>query len=77
MSKKKGKDKNKVDNKPAYFDLSTLRLQPLRVILLSTALTAAGAYSPLIFLVSKEKYIVKRSQLRPRLASSLVTVSNS
>ncbi len=58
MSKKKGKDKNKVDNKPAYFDLSTLRLQPLRVILLSTALTAAGAYSPFIFLVSKEKNTV-------------------
>jgi hypothetical protein len=51
MSKKKGKDKSKVDNKPAYFDFTTLRLQPLRVILVSTSLTAAGAYTPIIYLV--------------------------
>ena len=25
MSKKKGKDKNKMENKPAYFDFTTLR----------------------------------------------------
>ena len=52
MSKKKGKDKNKIENKPPYFDFSTLRLRSLQVILVSTSLTSFGAYSPLIYFVS-------------------------
>jgi hypothetical protein len=52
MSKKKGKDKSKVDNKPAYFDFTTLRLQSLRIILVSTSLSAAGAYTPIIYMVN-------------------------
>jgi len=51
MSKKKGKDKNKIENKPPYFDFSTLRLRSLQVILVSTSLTSFGAYSPLIYFV--------------------------
>ena len=31
MSKKKGKDKNKIENKPPYFDFATLRLRSLQV----------------------------------------------
>ena len=64
MSKKKGKDKNKVDNKPAYFDFTTLRLQSLKIILLSTSLTAAGAYTPMIFLVSILLLLLKRTVSR-------------
>ena len=52
MSKKKGKDKAKIENKPPYFDFSTLRLKSLQVILLCTFLTSFGAYSPIIYFVS-------------------------
>ena len=31
MSKKKGKDKNKIENKPPYFDFATLKLRSLQV----------------------------------------------
>jgi len=51
MSKKKGKDKNKMENKPAYFDFTTLRSRSLQIIIISTMLTATGAYSPLIYFV--------------------------
>lgn len=51
MSKKKGKDKNKIENKPPYFDFTTLRLKSLQVILLSTLLSSFGAYSPIIYFV--------------------------
>lgn len=51
MSKKKGKDKSKIDNKPAYFDFTTLHVSSLQVIILSTILTSAGAYTPFITLV--------------------------
>ena len=30
MSKKKGKDKNKIENKPPYFDFATLRMKSLQ-----------------------------------------------
>ena len=53
MSKRKGKDKNKMENKPPYFDLTTLKAKPFHVVLLSTALTAFGVYTPLFFFVSK------------------------
>ena len=31
MSKKKGKDKLKMENKPAYFDFQTLKIRTLQV----------------------------------------------
>ena len=31
MSKKKGKDKSKIENKPPYFDFTTLKLRSLQV----------------------------------------------
>jgi len=49
MSKKKGKDKNKIENKPPYFDFATLRMKSLQVILLCTVLSSFGAYSPIIY----------------------------
>ena len=36
MSKKKGKDKNKIENKPPYFDFSTLRMKSLQGMLIFT-----------------------------------------
>jgi len=51
MSKKKGKDKNKIENKPPYFDFATLRLRSLQVILLSTVLCSCGVYSPILYFV--------------------------
>ena len=52
MSKRKGKDKNKMENKPPYFDLTTLKAKPFHIVLLSTAFTAFGVYTPLFFFVS-------------------------
>ena len=52
MSKRKGKDKNKMENKPPYFDLTTLKAKPFHFVLLSTAFTAFGIYTPLFFFVS-------------------------
>ena len=52
MSKRKGKDKNKLENKPAYFDFSVLRTRNFQVLLLATALTSAGAYAPMFYFVS-------------------------
>jgi len=51
MSKRKGKDKNKAESKPPYFDFSCLRSGGLCCILLATALTHVGAYAPLFFFV--------------------------
>ena len=52
MSKRKGKDKNKMENKPPYFDLTTLKAKPFHIVLLSTAFAAFGIYTPLFFFVS-------------------------
>ena len=52
MSKKKGKDKAKVGNKPPYFDFATLKVRSLQVILVCTSLSSFGAYSPIIYFVS-------------------------
>jgi len=52
MSKKKGKDKNKIENKPPYFDFATLRLRSLQIILLSTVLCSFGVYSPILYFVA-------------------------
>ena len=38
MSKKKGKDKNKIENKPPYFDFATLRMKSLQGILIFTVM---------------------------------------
>merc|ERR1719189_2232748 len=51
MSKRKGKDKAKIENKPPYFDLTTLKAKPFHIILLATAFAAFGAYTPLFFFV--------------------------
>ena len=52
MSKRKGKDKNKAENKPPYFDLSSLGSPQFRVVLFAAAMATLGAYAPLFYLVS-------------------------
>ena len=59
MSKRKGKDKNKAESKPPYFDLSSLRHRSLQVIMAAAALACCGAYSPLFYLVSAASLLVR------------------
>ena len=61
MSKRKGKDKDKIKNKPPYFDLTTLKAKPFHIILLSTAFATFGIYTPLFFFVSKFIFIFNGS----------------
>jgi hypothetical protein len=56
MSKRKGKDKNKMENKPPYFDFSTLRSRPFQVIVCGTALFCLGGYAPLFYFVSALRF---------------------
>ncbi len=53
MSKRKGKDKNKIESKPPYFDFAALKTRSFQVILLGSALAMAGIYAPIFFLVSR------------------------
>lgn len=57
MSKRKGKDKNKIESKPPYFDFAILKIRSFQVILLGIAIASTGIYSPLFFLVSSILYI--------------------
>ena len=41
-----------MENKPPYFDLTTLKAKPFHIVLLSTAFAAFGVYTPLFFFVS-------------------------
>ena len=52
MSKRKGKDKNKIESKPPYFDFSALAIPPFQVLLTAICVASAGIYTPLFFLVS-------------------------
>ena len=52
MSKRKGKDKNKIESKPPYFDFEALAIPPFQVLLTAVAVASAGIYTPLFFLVS-------------------------
>ena len=61
MSKRKGKDKDKIKNKPPYFDLTTLKAKPFHIILLSTAFATFGVYTPLFFFVSRFIFIFNGS----------------
>lgn len=52
MSKRKGKDKNKIECKPPYFDASALKIRSFQVVLATVAIAYTGIYAPLFFLVS-------------------------
>ncbi|XP_040583560.1 monocarboxylate transporter 12 [Lepeophtheirus salmonis] len=51
MSKRKGKDKNKSESKPPYFDFASLKIRSFRIVLVSTVFTSMGVYTPLFFFV--------------------------
>merc|ERR1712223_1176910 len=51
MSKRKGKDKNKIESKPPYFDFNTLSMRSFQVILVASALASTGTLAPVFFLV--------------------------
>ena len=57
MSKRKGKDKNKIESKPPYFDFNTLSMRSFQVILVASALASTGTLAPVFFLVSITKYL--------------------
>lgn len=42
--KRKIKDKNKIDDRPPFFDFSTLRSKTVRILLVSTGISAFGEY---------------------------------
>ncbi|KAL0275557.1 UNVERIFIED_CONTAM: hypothetical protein PYX00_003374 [Menopon gallinae] len=48
--KRKIKDKNKVEDKPAFLDTSTLRSKTVRILLASTGLSAFGINTPIFYL---------------------------
>ena len=61
MSKRKGKDKNKIESKPPYFDFNTLSMRSFQVILVASALASTGTLAPVFFLVSTILSIILRS----------------
>jgi hypothetical protein len=50
--KRKIKDKNKVDDRPPFFDFSTLRSKTVRILLVSTGISSFGINTPIFYLVS-------------------------
>ncbi|XP_024084577.1 monocarboxylate transporter 10-like isoform X2 [Cimex lectularius] len=48
--KRKIKDKNKVDDGPPFFDLTTLRSKTVRILLVSTGISAFGLNTPIFYL---------------------------
>jgi hypothetical protein len=45
------KEKNKHEEKPPFFDFTSLKSRTIQTIMVSTASIAAGIYTPLIYLV--------------------------
>ena len=50
--KRKIKDKNKGDDKPPFFDFSTLKSKTVRILLVSTGISAFGINTPIFYLVT-------------------------
>ncbi|KAL2729559.1 monocarboxylate transporter 2-like isoform X2, partial [Vespula squamosa] len=48
--KRKIKDKNKTDDRPAFFDFSTLKSKTVRILLVSTGISAFGINTPIFYL---------------------------
>ncbi|XP_065339099.1 monocarboxylate transporter 10-like isoform X3 [Cloeon dipterum] len=48
--KRKIKDKNKADDRPPFFDLTTLRSKTVRILLASTAISAMGMSTPIFYM---------------------------
>ncbi|EFN74353.1 Monocarboxylate transporter 10 [Camponotus floridanus] len=48
--KRKIKDKNKADDRPPFFDFSTLKSKTVRILLVSTGISAFGINTPIFYL---------------------------
>ncbi|XP_015599821.1 uncharacterized protein LOC107269909 [Cephus cinctus] len=48
--KRKIKDKNKLDDRPPFFDFSTLKSKTVRILLVSTGISAFGINTPIFYL---------------------------
>ncbi|XP_049954757.1 monocarboxylate transporter 2-like [Schistocerca serialis cubense] len=48
--KRKIKDKSKVDDRPPFFDFSTLRSKTVRILLISTGISSFGINTPIFYL---------------------------
>ncbi|XP_076048483.1 monocarboxylate transporter 10-like isoform X2 [Oratosquilla oratoria] len=48
--KRKVKEKNRVEDKPPFFDLTTLRSKTVQILLVSTGLSSFGINTPIIYL---------------------------
>lgn len=53
--KRKIKDKNRHDDRPPFLDFTTLRSKTVRILLVSTGISAFGINTPIFYLVSKIK----------------------
>lgn len=51
--KRKIKDKNKTDDGPPFFDFSTLKSKTVRILLVSTGISAFGINTPIFYLVKR------------------------
>ena len=63
------KEKNKQEDKPPFFDFSSLKSRTIQTIMVSSASIATGIYTPLIYLVSRVSICVFISS--PPLPNSL------
>lgn len=50
--KRKIKDKNKAADRPPFFDFSTLKSKTVRILLVSTGISAFGINTPIFYLVT-------------------------
>ncbi|KAL1492002.1 hypothetical protein ABEB36_012511 [Hypothenemus hampei] len=53
--KRKIRDKNKIDDKPPFFDFTALRSITVRILLFSTSITALGINTPIFYLAYQAK----------------------
>ncbi len=57
--KNKDKEKNKAqDDRPPYFDFSTLRSRTVQILLVSIAISSFGLSSPIVYMVMKTTYSI-------------------
>lgn len=56
--KRKIKDKNRHDDRPPFLDFTTLRSKTVRILLVSTGISAFGINTPIFYLVSLLYYII-------------------
>jgi len=56
--KRKIKDKNRHDDRPPFLDFTTLRSKTVRILLVSTGISAFGINTPIFYLVRLPYYLL-------------------